>query len=421
MTRKLHFLMVLVFLLLIPGTQLTAQDMLIKRMQQYERNILRSYLEYQKLYYEDKSRTHELRAFEDLLTVYINQVMEIYDTLNLSKKKSSTPRDIVSRALIIKSLMFLEKAPLNPEYYERACYEYYEAFNLYDGTDEPPVIYKNLPQTIQAGDKTYYRLKELIDDKGAGLKKFGKVKIRFRNFMVTANFDPDLIELSKLGDDAGVEYDISYHLAEERLKKAFTEIFLRNNKEVETYIALPQGTYLLKLLGREKSDFTPLTRFYVQANQEHFYFMEPLADWVILYENPTSKKPDYYKFSRNHQPGGATNGNGVSSSKHSKAQTSARSQIIKHEGLVAEMVAAHLPNFKVTLMFDLNDPEIKENAIEIIARSVVKYVDSGAFYNKWNQWAASWEISKDVREIISPGSLIPIQLIELVHTILSEL
>ena len=47
-------------------------------MRQHEHNILNAYLEYQKLYYEDKSRVHELRAFEELLTVYINQVMEIY-------------------------------------------------------------------------------------------------------------------------------------------------------------------------------------------------------------------------------------------------------------------------------------------------------------------------------------------------------
>src|SRR3972149_971079 len=75
-------------------------DALVKRMRQHESNILLMYLEYQKLYYEDKSRHHELKAFEDLLSVYIDQVTEIYETLNLSVRKTAAPRDITSRALV---------------------------------------------------------------------------------------------------------------------------------------------------------------------------------------------------------------------------------------------------------------------------------------------------------------------------------
>jgi len=112
------------------GFSQTQSGIFIDRMRHHEHNILNAYLEYQKLYYEDKSRIHELRAFEELLTVYINQVMEIYETLNLSERKNEIPRDIASRALVFKNLMFLEKAPLNVEYYEKSCYEYYEALNL---------------------------------------------------------------------------------------------------------------------------------------------------------------------------------------------------------------------------------------------------------------------------------------------------
>ncbi|HEX9652401.1 MAG TPA: hypothetical protein VGA99_01715, partial [bacterium] len=171
------------------------QNLLVNRMQQHENDIVNTYLEYQKLYYEDKSRIRELRAFEDLLSVYINQVMEIYETLGLSEKKMQTPRDIAARTLIFKALMFLEKAPLNPQYFEKACYEYYAALNLYKNTDDPPVIFKDLPQTIQSGDKIYYRLMDILDDKGKGLFDFGKVIVSFRNFRVTANFDPQMIEL----------------------------------------------------------------------------------------------------------------------------------------------------------------------------------------------------------------------------------
>jgi len=386
------------------------QEMLVKRMQQHEHSILRTYLEYQKLYYEDKSRTHELHAFENLLTVYIDQVMEIYETLNLSDETFFMPRDIAARALIFKSLMYLEKAPLNVEYYERACYEYYEALKLYEGTDAPPVIFK-----------------DLMEDKGEGLKKFGKVELTFRNFMVTANFDPELLVLSRLEGEKAQPIDVTYQLAEQRIKNAFAEVFKRN-QEIEMYVALPQGTYVLRLLGRQKSGHTPLTRLYVRANQEQSYILEPIADWVILYEQPTSKRPDYYKFSRNHDNtetanvsghDSKTNGNGVSQA--SRKQSSDASLTQKHEKLVAEIVAAHLPDFEIKMMFDLNDPEIRNNAIEIISRSIVKYVESSAFYNKWNHWTVSWEICKEVREIISPGSLIPLELLELVYTVLNEL
>lgn len=411
---------------LISVASVQSQELLVDHMMQHEHSILSTYLEYQKLYYEDKSRGHELRAFENLLTVYINQVMEIYETLNLSEKKSSVPRDIAARALIFKSLMFLEKAPLNVEYYERACYEYYAALSLYEGTDEPPVIYKDLPQPIQAGDRTYYRLKELLDDKGSGLQKFGKVHLTFKNFMVTANFDPELLTLSRIEGEKSTPTEITYQLAESRIKNAFSEVFKRA-PEIETYVALPQGTYVLKLLGRQKSTFTPLTRLYVRPNQEHSYILEPIADWVILYENPTSKRPDYYKFSRNQDDsltvggndhGSETNGNGVSKSND---KSSAETLTKKHEKLVADIVSAHLPNFEIKMMFDLNDPEIRRNAIDIISRSIVTYVESRAFYNKWNQWTASWEICQEVREIISPGSLIPIELVELVYAVLNEL
>jgi hypothetical protein len=404
------------------------QSMLVNRMKQHENDIVNTYLEYQKLYYEDKARVSELHAFEDLLTVYINQVSEIYETLNLSEKKMQTPRDIAARALIFKALMYLEKAPLNPEYFEKACYEYYEALNLYNGVDDPPVIFKDLPQTIQSGDKIYYRLMDILDDKGKGLFDFGKVVISFRNFRVTANFDPQMIELIKVEDAQTPKTPNTYRLASPRIVHAFDEVF-RRAREVETYVALPQGTYILRLNNPTTNNnaYTPLTRFYVSANQEQFHILEPLADWIILYENPTSKRPDFYKFRRTSQSGNspnATNNIGFPSqtngSSH-KNPSSPPSGANTHEQLVAEIVSVYLPQFDIKLMFDLNDPNISANAIQIISRAVVEYVESRAFYNEWNLWTASWDISKKVREIISPGSFIPIELVELIYKVLREL
>ncbi len=401
---------------------------LIRRMSQHENNILHMYLEYQKLYYEDKSRKHELRAFEDLLTVYIDQVTEIFETLTLSERKNVTPRDIASRSLVFKAMMYLEKAPLNHEYYERACYEYYKSLNLYEGTEEAPVVFKDLPQQILAGDKTYYRLKDLLDDKGAGLRDFGKVRISFRSFMVTANFDPEMLELVRVSDrqnpvQAPKQY--TFNLAEGIIKDAFAEAF-QTRQEVDTYVALPFGTYVLRLHGGIKSGFSALTRFYVRANQEQHYVMEPLADWIVLYENPTSKRPDYHRYRRNKNLlasdglGGIslpTNGSSNGNADNGSAATTAGNR----ESLVSEVVADFLPQFKIKMMFDLNDPEIKDNAIEIISKSVVSYVESQAFYNKWNHWAASWEVSRQVRDVISPGSIVPIELIQLVYRVVNEL
>ncbi|MFQ6113496.1 MAG: hypothetical protein ACE5NG_05330 [bacterium] len=420
----------LMCLFLIP-TSYSQQDqsLLIKRMLQHENDILNSYLEYQKLYYEDKSRLHELAAFEDLLTVYINQVTEIYETLTLSERKTQTPRDITARALIFKALMFLEKAPLNVEYYEKACYEYYEALILYEDTEEPPVIYKDLPRTIQAGNKTYFRLIDILEDKGQGLLAFGKIDISFRNFMVTANFDPQMIELIKIENSNIAGSNYTYDLAESRIKNAFAEVF-KSSREVKTYVALPYGTYILRLNPRKKTDYTPLTIFYVLANQKQHHVMEPLADWIILYENPTTKRPDYFKFRRNSQNLGTadpstsynfqTSGNGSLGKEKANKRDSQR-LATPHQKMVAEIVAHYLPEYEIKLMFDLNDPEIKDDAIEIISRSIVDFVESREYYNQWNQWTASWEICKKVREIISPGSQIPIELVELTYKVLKEL
>ena len=145
---KIFIFGIFIFASIQNGLAFQDQNVLVDRMRQHENNILRTYLEYQKLYYEDKARLHELKAFEDLLTVYIDQVREIYETLNLSGKNVQITRDIAACALIFKALRYLEKAPLITEYYEKACYEFYEALRIYEGTMEQPVIYKDMQKEI---------------------------------------------------------------------------------------------------------------------------------------------------------------------------------------------------------------------------------------------------------------------------------
>lgn len=417
---------ILVLLVTLPSVHSFAQDSdgLVTRMRQYESSILLMYLEYQKLYYEDKSRVHELQAFEQLLSVYIDQITEIYETLNLAQRKNQVPRDIAARTLVFKALMFLEKAPLNPHYFERACYEYYAALDIYESTNDPPAIYKDLPQPIQAGTKTYYRMKDILDDKGSGLHEFGKVQISFENFMVTADFDPGNLELIRLQDDAPEHKNLTFKLAEERIKAAFSQIF-RKAREVNTYVALPAGTYVLRLHGGSKSDFTALTRFYVAANQQQYYVMEPLADWIVLYEEPKGKRPDFYRYRRN-KTTLASDGLSANFSFQTEGDGVGKSETNGHafgnyQDLTAEIVRDLLPGFEIKMMFDFNDPEIKDNAIEIISKSVVDHVTHPGYYRSWSNWTSSWEIAENVREVISPGSLVPSELVSLIYQVLGEL
>jgi hypothetical protein len=116
------------FILIVPfsaGRGQSLDRILIPQMENYESDIQSTYREYQKIYYEKKSSLAELRAFEDIISVYVAQILEIYETLSLSGLgKLETPRDIAARALIYRALIYLEKAPLNLEYYEKACYDY---------------------------------------------------------------------------------------------------------------------------------------------------------------------------------------------------------------------------------------------------------------------------------------------------------
>ncbi len=400
-----------------------ANAALDQRMSQNEQTILRMYLEYQKLYYEDKSQLEELAAFEKLLDVYIRQVMEIYETLSLSEHAGAVARDVAARALVFKALMFLEKAPLNYRYFEQACYAYYEALNIYEGTDEPPVIYKDLPEPIQVGSRVYYRLLELLEDKGRGLQDFGKVSIFFRNFMVTANFNPENLELVKVSEQGDKTGAYTFSLAESRIKQAFEHVF-QKSRDVQTYVALPAGAYILRLSGGVKSDFTPLTRFYVRANQQQNYVLEPLADWLVLYERPRDRRPDFARYQRNKSTfvaegmtsvvGFDTAANGE---EHSQATTGGKTA----EAQVADIVRDILPGFNIKMTFDFSDAEIREKAVDIISRSIVEYVNSAAYYNSWGDWTACWQIAGSVRQVISPGSLIPTELLKLVHEVLAQL
>jgi hypothetical protein len=214
---------------------------LIPQMQLYESDIQSTYREYQKIYYEKKSSLAELRAFEDVISIYVSQILEVYETLSLSGfGQMETPRDIAARALVYRSLIYLEKAPLNPEYYEKACYDYYAALSMFDNSEKIPAIFKRLPDPILVGANEFTRLIDVIDHKGSDLYAFGKVELDLRNFKITTNLDIDDMEFIRI-ECPPDKKKYTYYFAEERIKDTFKKV-LANEARSSTFLALPEGS-----------------------------------------------------------------------------------------------------------------------------------------------------------------------------------
>ena len=108
--------------------------------------------------------------------------------------------------MIFRALPFLEKAPIDATYFEKACYDYYEALTLYESTDKVPVIFKSLPYSIRLGNKFYNRLIDLLDEKGKDLFQFGQIHLVLKNFKVTSPFDESSLEPVRFGLAASLVY-----------------------------------------------------------------------------------------------------------------------------------------------------------------------------------------------------------------------
>lgn len=425
--RTLVVLLVLLLRLVPPPAAISQQEenLPIQQMVMFENSSLNLYLEYQKLYYENKSLTHELSAFENLLDVYIAQVMKTYNTLTLTEKETQEPLDIASRALIFRALLFLEKAPLNTENFEKACYAYYESLDLYNNTDYIPALYKDLPRSIKAGGNIYFRMIDIFERKGRRLRNFGKVSLTFRNFSVTADFAPDQIKLIKLADDSNGSNAYTFALAEERIKEAIAKVF-SGSDIIDVFVALPYGTYVLTLDKDDIYDFSVLTRFHVRPNQEKQYIMEPLAGRIIMYEIPTSKRPDYYRYGRQRASDQNNEFNrlqltGTNSKNKFNKQSLRQEMSAKHEMLVEEIVHDLLPNYDAVGFFDGTAAAGVEAASHVIATSVVSFIESSEYYQKLNPWTASWQVAQHVRNQVNPGKMVPTDLVKLIYHVLKEL
>lgn len=416
MQSKFQFVLALFSLFIIElafGQEIVGK--LTPKIQAYELDIENTYNEYQKLYYEQKSSEAELKALEDIISVYVDQILEIYETLVLSGTPAlEESRDIASRALIFRALTHLEKAVLNPEHYELACYDYYSALDLYKDTDAIPVLYKKLPRELWIGNKQYTRLIDLINEKGKDLYSFGRVEFSFNKFKITYDMDVELLEFVRFKTNTN-KLKYTYRLANQRLKQGFKDA-LKEKEDVSFYLALPEGSYLIR------SGISPLrwslASIYIRANQQQKYIVEPISDWIILFEEPQNKRPNFHRLLISRNRSGTTGTSRISNIQQLPEDKEKRKEyLIK---LVGELVNESMKDVKLNLMLDLSDPWIKNRIVEFASSIIVDYAESKKFYRNWSRWALSWDIASQITSTVSPGQQVSTEMIKLVHSVISK-
>ncbi len=398
------------FLLTFAAQILWSQDqnsILVSKMEDYEIDIQNTYNEYQKVYYEKKSSKDELIAFENIISVYVSQILEIYETLTLSNPAVlEKTRDIAARALIFRALTYLEKAPLNVEFYEKACYDYYRALEMYNEREKIPVILKPLPKSIVVADKQYSRLIDLIDEKGDGLSYFGKIRIILENFKVTSDLNAETFEFIRF-DHPPDKGNFTYLEAEGLIKKAVSEVFFKKEK-VTFFLALPEGSYFIRSSSKNNPLYATLSTIYVRPNQQEEYIVEPLSDWIITFENPKTKRPDFSTAEANPK------NDKVKSIKYFKDDETLVATIRKiTEGTVE--------NVDINKIFNLRDDWIQSRFIQIASDIIASHIVSQGYFDSWCGWMLSWNISKEITEKFSPGKSVPTELIQLIFSVLEKI
>ncbi len=410
------------FILIVPFSSGRGQSLdriLIPQMEKYEFDIQNTYREYQKIYYEKKSSLAELRAFEDIISVYVGQLLEIYETLSLSGfGKLEAPRDIAARALIYRALIYLEKAPLNLEYYEKACYDYYRALAMFDNVDNIPALFKRLPEPILVGAKEYNRLIDVIDHKGSDLYAFGKVNLYLRDFKITTNLDIDEMEFVRVESPID-KAKYTYNSAENLIKDTFKKV-LMNDGRSNTFLALPEGSYFIKPRSKGKTArHVFLSALYIRANQQHDYLVEPLVDWFIMYENPDTKKP---KFTQSITDNLSTvEGNGRNSKRIQKSRGSNKNNEMERLIILNEVTNSCLDKVDSNLIFNIKDAWIRNKFTNTVSEVIYRHVQTLNYHNCWSKWMLSWIIAKEVTEEFSPETEVPTELIKLVYQCLKKI
>lgn len=136
-----------------------------QQMVDYESDVVRCYNEMQKFLEQEDRNLAEMIAFENLLSIYVDRILEIYSTMErLAGSSLETYRGVAARALIFRSLTYLERSKQAKENFDKAVADYKYALQLYKGTSIP-IMNKKLPYEVWIGRKMYTRLADLLDDK----------------------------------------------------------------------------------------------------------------------------------------------------------------------------------------------------------------------------------------------------------------
>ncbi|NIR52226.1 hypothetical protein GWO43_26905 [candidate division KSB1 bacterium] len=138
-----------------------------EQMVSLERDVVRIYNELQKFLFEDPGRRgNELRAFESLITIYVDKILNLYDTFwRMEGTTLETQQNIAARCLLFRALTYLERAKENPGNYGKACEDYKKALHLSQNRSKEPLLSTKLPHEVWVGNKLYSRLADLLDSR----------------------------------------------------------------------------------------------------------------------------------------------------------------------------------------------------------------------------------------------------------------
>ncbi|MFQ5750501.1 MAG: hypothetical protein ACE5HI_00770 [bacterium] len=167
---KFQYIFLVVGLLWGNMQNLQAQPIEMKledQMVALERNVVRIYNELQKFLYEDPTRRgNELLAFESLITVYVDEILKLYDTFWRMKGTTlESQQNIAARCLIFRALTYLERTRENHANYFKACDDYKRALHLAENKLKEPLLSTRLPHEVWVRNKLYTRLADLLDSR----------------------------------------------------------------------------------------------------------------------------------------------------------------------------------------------------------------------------------------------------------------
>ncbi len=420
------------FMFTLAGNIAIAQDdydTLIYEMSNLEKSAGATYKEYQWLYYEKKQSAEELLVFEDLLGVYVKRLREAYDTMSLLNENSIVEsRDIAARALIYRALTFLEKAPIDITYFERACYDYYEAMQLYENTDDIPTLFKQLPRRIRVGGRYYSRLIDLLDEKGQDLFAFGQVHISIRNFHVTSKFDPQNLQLVRYHTSPADSSFYTFRLAEDLLVQGF-QTAMQTKRRYDLYLGLPAGTYYIRSQKKRNREYVNLATIYVRPNQFIAYIVEPIADWIIFYETPEK----LVRLSANEidspaEKDSTANAGVVTDSARVKTTVAALKKqrsgsanpTIRSADAIAKIVDSILDGMSEKDLDTLPINRTRQEFVKGLARMIITKV-RGEYMTSWNHWTMSWTIAKSITEYYTANRQVSLPMVKLTYDVIQQL